>query len=86
MKKMDGLELIKHLRASGHTTLIVLLSGFALCLGLTEEGTGADAVLCKSSKEQEQLVSTVRQLFARNRRRKPAASQQALKSSVARSG
>jgi CheY-like chemotaxis protein len=90
MKEMDGLQLIAKLRAGGHPARIILLSGFALCLGLTPEGTGADAVLCKSNKEQDQLVFTVRQLLSRGKR-KPAASQQgasqqASKTSVARSG
>ena len=86
MHKMDGMRLIAELRGSGHSTLIILLSGFALCLGLTEEGTGADAVLPKSNKEEEQLVSTVRQLLARGKRRKPAGSEKAPKASMARSG
>ncbi len=80
MEKMSGLDLIAHIRKSGRAALVILLSGWAGCLGITEESSGADAVLCKSNHEQDQLLRTVRLLLARRTRRKPAAS------SVARSG
>jgi CheY-like chemotaxis protein len=86
MKKMDGLQLISSIRSQHPAIPIILLSGFAGCLGLTEENTGADAVLAKSSKEEEQLPRTVRQLLARRTQKKPAATQKRTRSSVARSG
>ena len=83
MTGMGGLELIAHLRKLPEPPLIILLSGLAGCLGLTEQTSGADAVLEKSCKEQEQLLREVRQLLAR---RKPVKSERSIKSSVARSG
>ena len=87
--KMDGMcgtELIARLRASETTAALILLSGFAGCMGVTEENCGADAVLCKSSKEEEQLCRTVRLLLSRRTKKKPAASEKRLRSSIARSG
>jgi CheY-like chemotaxis protein len=86
MKRMSGLDLIARLREEEHPPLIILLSGFAACLGLTEESSGADAVLAKSNKEQDQLIRTVKQLLARKVRRKMPGSVTIAKSHVARSG
>jgi CheY-like chemotaxis protein len=86
MKKMDGLQLIRSIRGERPATPIILLSGFAGCMGLTEENTGADAVLAKSSKEEEQLPRAIRQLLARRTQKKPAAAQKRPRSSMARSG
>src|SRR5580704_8195262 len=51
MGGMDGVQLIRMIREAGSPARIVLLSGFAACLGMTEESSGADEVLCKSNKE-----------------------------------
>jgi CheY-like chemotaxis protein len=59
---MDGLELIRLIRASESPARIVLLSGFVECLGMTEESTGADEVLPKSNKEVQELLRTVKKL------------------------
>jgi CheY-like chemotaxis protein len=90
---MSGTELIARIRASGHSTSIILLSGYAGPLGLTEETSGADAVLCKSNKEGEQLHRTIEQLLTRRRRKGPGVEKavrqkepKKLKASVARSG
>jgi CheY-like chemotaxis protein len=84
MEGMSGTELIARLRAGKTSSALILLSGFASCMGVTEENCGADAVLCKSNKEEEQLCRTVRLLLSRRTPRKPAASEKRLKSSVAR--
>ena len=86
MNVMSGLDLIEHLRGMENPPRLILLSGWAVCLGLDEQSSGADAVLAKSNKEQDQLLRTVRQLLARRPGRKPAASQKRSQSSVARSG
>lgn len=86
MKAMSGLELIASLRQQANPPLIILLSGLAGCLGLTEETTGADAVLAKSNKEQEHLLRAIRQLLARKTKRKPVQSEKMVHASVARSG
>src|SRR5262245_28552842 len=51
MPRMDGLELIERLRKIAPAIPIVLLSGFVDTLGLSEESSGADAVLQKSANE-----------------------------------
>jgi CheY-like chemotaxis protein len=75
MGGMDGLELIRLIRASESPARIVLLSGFAECMGMTEESTGADEVLSKSNKEVPELVRAVKRLSHDGPRRKPAGTQ-----------
>lgn len=75
MPKMDGLELIRQLREEGYASPIVLLSGFAEGVGLTEAKTGADVVLQKSSNEVVQMVNAVKRLLQRKAPRKPAGRQ-----------
>jgi CheY-like chemotaxis protein len=72
MGGMDGMELIRRIRATDAPTGIVLLSGFVNCLGLTPESTGADELINKSNKEVPELLRAVRKLAARPRRKKPA--------------
>jgi CheY-like chemotaxis protein len=75
MPVMGGLELIGRLRAVKPHIPIVLLSGFAEPLGLSQENTGADAVIAKNSNEPAQLVRWVKRLVNRQPARKPAMSQ-----------
>lgn len=75
MPGMDGKELIQRIRQLNPTARIILLSGFVDPLGLTEEATGADAVIAKSFKEAVHLVSAVRRLLTRATPRKPPAAQ-----------
>jgi CheY-like chemotaxis protein len=77
MPRMNGTELIAHLRALKPETPIILLSGFVEPLGLNEDNTGADAVIAKSSVEPAHLVRSVKRLAASPVRRKPAARQTA---------
>ena len=75
MPRMNGMELIQRLRALNPNVRVVLLSGFVEPLGLTEESTGADIVLAKSSHEPQQLVRAVKRLVNLRTLRKPVASQ-----------
>jgi CheY-like chemotaxis protein len=75
MIAMDGVELIARVKVISPATKTVLLSGFVEPLGMTEESTGADAVVSKSAGEVGQLTRTVKSLLARSVTRKPAASQ-----------
>lgn len=65
---MNGTELIQEIRARKLPVATVLLSGFVDVMGLTENNTGADVVLQKSSHEVNQLVRSVKTLL----RKKPA--------------
>jgi CheY-like chemotaxis protein len=62
MGEMDGLELIRLIRDSGSPARIVLLSGFAGCMGITQESSGADEVLVKSNREVPELLRAVKRL------------------------
>jgi CheY-like chemotaxis protein len=75
MPRMNGVELIERLRVLNPNARVVLLSGFVEPLGLTEENTGADVVLAKSSNEPGQLVRSVKRLVSQKTLRKPPASQ-----------
>jgi CheY-like chemotaxis protein len=76
MPRMNGIELIQRLRTLNPNARVVLLSGFVDPLGLTEDSTGADVVLAKSSHEPQQLVRAVKRLASSRNLRKPVASQQ----------
>jgi CheY-like chemotaxis protein len=77
MPRMNGGELIQRIRALEPNARIILLSGFVEPLGLTEQNTGADAVLIKSANEPAQLMRTVKRLVNRTVR-KPPGSQKSL--------
>jgi len=72
MSGIDGLELIRRIRASDAPARTILLSGFIGCLGLTEQSTGADELICKSNKEVPELLRAIRKLAVRPRRRQAA--------------
>jgi CheY-like chemotaxis protein len=74
MPLMGGVELIRRIREGKPQARVVLLSGFVEPLGLTEENTGADAVIAKNNHEATHLVRCVRRLINRPPSRKPAAS------------
>jgi CheY-like chemotaxis protein len=71
MPRMDGAELIKRIRQLNPNARIILLSGFVDPLGLTEQVTGADVVIAKSSHEPVHLLSWVKRLINRTTPRKP---------------
>jgi CheY-like chemotaxis protein len=72
MGGIDGVELIRRIRATDAPTRIILLSGFIDCLGLTAQSTGADELINKSNKEVPELLRAIRKLSTRPRRRKPS--------------
>ena len=81
MPGMNGVELIQGIRAANANARIILLSGFVEPLGLTEENTGADVVIAKSSNEAAHLVRWVKRLVNQSAR-KPASAQKKSLSSV----
>lgn len=85
MGEMDGVELIRRIRATDSPAGIILLSGFIDCLGMTPLSTGADELINKSNKEVPELLRAVRKLAARPRRKKPGSQgrAKAAKSSLA---
>jgi CheY-like chemotaxis protein len=77
MPRLDGLELIAHLRKRTPEMPIILVSGYVDTLGLSEASTSADAVIQKSANEVSHLVRTVARLLRQKPSRKPAASAEA---------
>ena len=75
MPRMDGVQLIGHIRRRDPHARIILLSGFVEPLGLTAENTGADSVIAKSAHEPAHLVRSVKRLVNRAIERKPPATQ-----------
>jgi len=75
MPVMTGVELIRHIRSEKPCTPVILVSGLVEPLGLTEESTGADAVIAKNSNEPANLVRWVKRLANRAPARKPVGSQ-----------
>jgi CheY-like chemotaxis protein len=75
MPRMDGAELIQRIRQLRPNARIILLSGFVEPLGLSEEVTGADVVIAKTSHEPVHLLSWVKRLINRATARKPPARQ-----------
>ncbi|MDP9112866.1 MAG: response regulator [Acidobacteriota bacterium] len=76
MPRMDGLELISHLRKATPDLPIVLVSGYVDSLGMNESSTGADVVIQKSANEVSHLVRSVNRLLRRKPlAKKPVASQ-----------
>lgn len=82
MPRMNGVELIDRIRKVKPDARIILLSGFVEPLGLTEENTGADAVIAKSSNEPANLVRLVKRLVNRATPRKPVAAQKKVPSAM----
>ena len=72
MPRMNGAELIQRIRKLNPNARIILLSGYVAALGLTEENTGADVVLAKSSNEPAHLTRWVKRLLKRATRKPPA--------------
>jgi CheY-like chemotaxis protein len=84
MPRLNGVELIQRIRKVNPNARIILLSGFVEPLGLTEENTGADAVIAKSSNEPVQLVRWVKRLVNRTPPRKPPVAQKSAAKPAAR--
>lgn len=75
MPRMNGIELIGHLREQSPDLPIILISGFVDALGLSEASTGADVVIQKSANEVSHLVRAVARLLRRSPAKKSAGSQ-----------
>ncbi len=65
MPDLQGPEVISRIREQAPGVPIVLLSGYATLLGLTETDTGADLVLAKGPSEQAELVRAIGRLVKR---------------------
>jgi CheY-like chemotaxis protein len=63
MPRMNGLELIGHIRRIAPATPIVLVSGYAEALGWNEERTGANAVIPKNANEVAHLIRAIKRLL-----------------------
>jgi len=77
MPHMTGTELLARVREIRDKVPVVLVSSVAEVLGLTEQNTGADAVVPKGPHEIQNLLRTVNRLASKIMPRKPAASQAA---------
>jgi CheY-like chemotaxis protein len=71
MPGMNGVELISRLRQLRPAVPVILVSGFADTLGLTQEDTGADAVIQKNAHEVPHLVRAVAKIAQQKFVRKP---------------
>jgi len=76
MPRMNGVELIQRIRKIDPNARIVLLSKMVEPLALTEESTGANVVIAKSSSEPAHLQRWVKRLANRAPQRKPPVSQE----------
>ena len=65
MPGLNGPEVISRIRERAPGLPIVLLSGYASILGLTETDTGADLVLAKGPSEHAELVRAIGRLVKR---------------------
>ncbi len=63
MPDLRGTNVVRKIRQSHESVPIVILSGYVEPLGLTEESTGADAVLAKGPTEDQDLVRTIARLI-----------------------
>jgi CheY-like chemotaxis protein len=75
MPRMNGIEMIARIRRLAPAARIILISARVEALGLTEESTGADAVIGKTVHEPAHLARWVKRLLNRAPARKPAGSQ-----------
>ena len=75
MARMNGVELIRKIRAIRADIPVIMLSGYVEALGLTESNTGADMVLPKNSTEVTHLIRGVSRLLRQRAAKKPPRSQ-----------
>jgi CheY-like chemotaxis protein len=77
---LDGIDLIARIRLVNPNARVILVCGLTEPLGLTEENTGADAVIAKNAKEAVQLGRWVKRLTSRGPSRKPPLKQERVSS------
>jgi CheY-like chemotaxis protein len=86
MPQMDGIKLIGRIRERTPEIPIVLLSGVAEALGLSEHNTGADIVIQKNAHEIPTLTRAVTRLLSRRVPKKPVRAQRIARSRSAAVG
>ena len=87
MPQMTGIQLIQVMRAQRPAVPIVLISGMVDVLGLTEQNTGADAVVAKNASEVSHMVRAVNRLLHRcGAPKKPIRSQLGRRGTRAKTG
>ena len=69
--KVSGQRVIEKIRQHNPRILIVVFSGHVDALGLTEQSTGADAVLSKGPHEVQDLIRVIDRLSRRRSLAKP---------------
>jgi CheY-like chemotaxis protein len=74
MPRMNGIELIQKVRVKNESVPVILVSGVADTLGLSESNTGANVVIQKSANEVNHLIRAVSRLLRRKTPRKPPGS------------
>lgn len=74
MPRMNGIELIQKVRVKNESVPVILVSGVADTLGLSESNTGANVVIQKSANEVNHLIRAVSRLLRRKTPRKPPVS------------
>ena len=67
MPKMNGGKVLEAMRTRDPRIPVVILSGYAKKLGLTQKTTGANAVINKGPSEGSDLIRTVSTLLNRKR-------------------
>jgi CheY-like chemotaxis protein len=85
MARMNGVELIRKIRAIEPAVSVIMLSGYVEALGLTETNTGADLVLAKNATEVTHLIRDVSRLLRQKAARKPPKSQKLAAKAVRKS-
>jgi CheY-like chemotaxis protein len=65
LPRMNGVEFITQIRQQRPEVPVIMLSGFADALGLSEVSTGADIVIQKSNHEVSSLIRSVNRLLTR---------------------
>lgn len=81
MKPMDGIDLIRNMRARGFKRPVILLADVAETLALHREQTGADIVIQKNANEISLLMRQTKRLLSP---KKPASSLTGAKKASAR--
>ncbi len=75
MPSMRGDEVVQRIRELQPDLPLVILSGQVKALGLTPESTGADVVLAKGPREQDDLTATVAAVILAQLPRRPIAAE-----------